>query len=402
MSKKECPDCGPLPTDHFSSWMNDLMNMVTLRLNLVFRKRNGRESRLGKFLSSAALKILEAGRVISFVTDIDRSKIYNRTLIVFDEAKKRGIKTGAVLIFGRYNNQFFADIDGRRTYFEGLPMGRESTKKENFFIDDKARVKKILAQNGFPVAEGKSFFAKWRGRRYAKKLGWPIAVKPRWGSISRHIFLNINDEKNLRRAIRSVKKICPFYIIERFVDNALVHRATLVDFKVGGVARRVPANVTGDGIKTVKELVEIKNSYPWRGEPKQKDATYLKIVLDQTTDKLLMEKNLTLESVLPAGEKIFLQEKIILDLGADLIDITDDCHPDNIKMFEEIARIFDAKILGIDFLAPDISKSWKEQRCAILELNSLPFIDMHHFPLEGQPRNLAAMVWDMVLQEHKH
>ncbi len=91
----------------------------------------------------------------------------------------------------------------------------------------------------------------------------------------------------------------------------------------------------------------------------------------------------------------------VKDLGADLIDVTDECHSQNIKMFEKIARIFDAKILGIDFLAGDISQSWQEQKCAIIELNSLPFIDMHHWPLEGRPRNLAGMVWEMVEEEYK-
>jgi hypothetical protein len=31
-----------------------------------------------------------------------------------------------------------------------------------------------------------------------------------------------------------------------------------------------------------------------------------------------------------------------------------------------------------------------------LEANSLPFINLHHDPLLGTPRNVAGMVWDML------
>jgi hypothetical protein len=45
----------------------------------------------------------------------------------------------------------------------------------------------------------------------------------------------------------------------------------------------------------------------------------------------------------------------------------------------------------------DIKKSWVETpRCGVIECNSLPFIDLHHFPLQGKPRNIAAAVWNVI------
>ena len=52
--------------------------------------------------------------------------------------------------------------------------------------------------------------------------------------------------------------------------------------------------------------------------------------------------------------------------------------------------------VGFDFIIPNISKSWQEQKCGFIEVNSLPFINLHHDPLLGQPINVAAKVWDMV------
>lgn len=225
-------------------------------------------------------------------------------------------------------------------------------------------------------------------------------AKPRWGSVSRHVFLNIKNEAALKQAIGAVKKICPAFIVEKYLAGAEVYRATLVNFKLGGVVKRLPANVVGDGRQSVAQLIAAKNSHPWRGQPKQKNATYLKILIDGTAQRLLSQRGFSLESVPAKNQRVYLQEKIILDLGADLIEMTGQIHPANQALFEEVAEIFDARVLGIDFLCQDIGISWKEQKCAIMELNSLPFIDMHHFPLAGEPRNLAGMIWEMILINH--
>ncbi|KKQ85683.1 MAG: hypothetical protein UT09_C0044G0001, partial [Parcubacteria group bacterium GW2011_GWF2_38_8] len=38
-----------------------------------------------------------------------------------------------------------------------------------------------------------------------------------------------------------------------------------------------------------------------------------------------------------------------------------------------------------------MTKPWfVEQHCGIIECNSLPFIDLHHYPLFGKPNNVAS------------
>ena len=350
-----------------------------------------------------AAALLEKARIISYEdTDkVDRSKIYNRTLVLLDEAKKRGIRAGTARFFGRYNNHFFAEVGGRKNIFQGLPSADSFSKPEGLLVDDKAEAKKVMKSYQLPIAEGRHFWRLKPAQKYGAALGFPLVVKPRWGSISRHVFIDIRDENALLHAIRQVKKISPSFVVEKYLAQCEVYRATLVNFKLGGVVKRIAANVVGDGLHNVRQLVEIKNSDPRRGEPKQKDCTFLKIVADETSRRLLSGEGLNFDSVPQEGQRVFLQEKVILDLGADLVERSDVAHPDNISLFERVAEIFGAKILGIDFLCKDIATSWRGQECAIIELNSLPFIDMHHFPLEGNPRNIAGMIWDMVEEENK-
>jgi len=93
---------------------------------------------------------------------------------------------------------------------------------------------------------------------------------------------------------------------------------------------------------------------------------------------------------------VTLNQKINWSVGGTTCDVTDDTHPDNIALFEEVARVLKAPIVGLDFIIGDMGRSWKEQeRCGILECNSMPFFDNHHLPFEGKPRNVAALIWDM-------
>lgn len=402
--KKICPHCGPLAVNHFASWLN---NFIEYFINQLDKRLSGFWARMcSGFIGKAQDRFLlfflaafQKAKIISLKTDFERHKIYNRTLVFLDEAKARGIEAGAVLICGRYSNHFFAQIGGRKIFFEGLPLGKSSGKAEKVFIDDKAELKKILRQNNLPFVEGKSFWSRKNAFDYGLALGFPLVVKPRWGSISRHTFINIQNRLELSEAIKGAGQISPWIIVERYLPEMEVFRATIVNFRLGGAAKRMPANVIGDGCLSVQELVEAKNMHPWRGQPRQKDCTYLKIVLDKKSEELLRAQGLALNSVPDKERRVFLQEKIILDLGADLIEMTGLVHQDNILLFEQVAKIFGTKLVGIDFLCQDIAVSWQAQKCAIIELNSLPFIDMHHFPLEGQPRNLASQLWEMVLEE---
>ncbi len=96
---------------------------------------------------------------------------------------------------------------------------------------------------------------------------------------------------------------------------------------------------------------------------------------------------------------MYLHNKVVLACGADIHDKTDVVHPDTKSLFLELSRILNVAIVGIDFICQDISKSYREQPCAIIEANSLPYIDMHHFPVTGTLRDVAGYVIDVILEK---
>ena len=165
--------------------------------------------------------------------------------------------------------------------------------------------------------------------------------------------------------------------------------------------RFLPANILGDGISTIRKLIDEKNKDPRRGEPNQKQFTLYGIVENETTKRLLSEKEYSHNAIPSKEEVVYLQKDPFLKLGGDLVEVTPNVHKDNLGLFRDLARFFDIRLTGIDFLAGNIAISWKDQPCAILELNSVPCIELHHFPSSGLPTNPAKALADLFFKYYK-
>ncbi len=390
MFKKHCKDCGLPATHHIQTWLEEITSSIMPRLRLSKKIESFFDVILEKSFSSIGL--------IKMREDFLFSEIQMRSACFIDEARKQDVKFQATKGPVGYTNHFCAEVNGQKIRFESLPVAEHVGKYDISFVDCKEKTKNHLKKGGFPIPEGKSFWL-WQKNRALNfggdKLGFPLVVKPRGGSIARHVTTNIRSKGELLKAINKAVIYSPAFIVERFVENSFVYRATVVDFDFVAVVKQAPANITGDGVSSIQQLIEKKNGDKRRGEPHQKDSLLYQLVIDETTKKLLVEKNYTLETVPKKEEVVYLQKNPFLKLGGDLVEVTDIVHHDNVQLFKDITKFFDIRLVGIDFLAPDIASSWRNQQCAVLELNSVPCIEMHHFPSDGAPQNVANALVDL-------
>ena len=215
----------------------------------------------------------------------------------------------------------------------------------------------------------------------------PAIVKPRAGSRGRHSTVFVNSEKDLIQAFKTAKQLCFWVVVEEQLKGP-VYRATLVNFQLEGGLRGDPPQIVGDGKSAIRELAAQKN---------QKLSVEVKAIsLDALTERFLFRQNLSFTSKPAFGEVVNLSEKIGVNYGGSSREDFDICHPQTRALFIEAAKIVGDPIVGFDFIIQDIAKSWREQACGFIEANSLPFINLHHHPLLGKPRNVAAKVWDLV------
>jgi cyanophycin synthetase len=147
-------------------------------------------------------------------------------------------------------------------------------------------------------------------------------------------------------------------------------------------------------VHTIGQLVELVNADPRRGVGHEKVLTRLEV--DPQAERLLEQAGLTLDSVLPAGQVFYLRSTGNLSTGGTAIDRTDALHYDNRIMAERAVKAVGLDVGGVDFITPDIGRSYKEVGGAIVEVNAAPGFRMHVAPTEGTPRDAAGPVIDML------
>jgi len=313
-------------------------------------------------------------------------------LMLWQDASNHDIEMWEFRLFGLPRNLFFARLpNGKEIVFEGIPLpskGREQVS----WIDNKAELKRRFRKLGFPIAKGGSARTYAGAKRIYESVTPPVIVKPYSGSGSRHTTLHIDTLEELKRGHDVATMVAPLAVIEEELVGP-VFRATVVDGKLVATLRRDPPHVIGDGVHTILELIEEANKNPKRSGPYFSKLTITPLALEE-----LKWQHLTPESVPEKGQRVQLNQKVNWGLGGTTADVSDHVHPDNKKLFEDVAKALKAPIVGIDFIIADMGKSWKEQeRCGVIECNSMPFFDNHHLPFEGEPRNVAGAIWKMLL-----
>jgi cyanophycin synthetase len=207
---------------------------------------------------------------------------------------------------------------------------------------------------------------------------------------------NIDTEEKAIAAYHLAKKISGTIIVEEYIRGE-DYRFLVINYKLVSVAKRTPALVVGDGKSTIAQLIEEENKNPERGVTAEHVLALIKV--DAATKTILREKNLTLESILPAGEVLHVKSTANISAGGTSTDVTDLIHPKNKFLAERVARIFNLDICGVDIMATTVEQPLTRGTGAIIEVNAGPGLRMHTNPTHGTPRNVAKPIIDMLFPD---
>ena len=258
---------------------------------------------------------------------------------------------------------------------------------------DKELTNRILGDIGLPVPKQEQVYDAEEAVEAALSLGYPVVVKPLDANHGRGVSIGLTDADQVRVAFAGAVEHSDCVLVETYIAG-FDHRMLVIDGELVAVAKRVPGHVVGDGDSTIAGLVEAVNRDPRRGIGHEKVLT--RIELDAQAERLMGKAGYTAASVLPKGEILYLRSTANLSTGGTAIDQTDVCHPDNREMAVRAAASVGLDCCGVDFLSPDIARSWKEVGGGICEVNAAPGFRMHVAPSEGKPRDVAGKVLDML------
>lgn len=384
--KVKCQYCGDAPVNHAFSYLGGIISAF---LDPFF-------NRISKWVPEWVVKgaecflkvllyILVFLRIVRFSDDIEKATTL-RSKVIWEEAKKRGIKMQQIVVFGKPTDNYRAKVNSKYIYFDSLPLPSLPFGSDEKW-DDKFFLKERFLKEGIPVPEYERIpFFKAKREKLFEKLSKPLIVKPQTGSRGRHTTTTIYSMKDFEKAFRLARKICPQVVCEEHLSG-YVCRATCVDGKLAGFYRAEPASVVGDGVKSIQELILEQNE--------KRENRVEEIKISNELIEYLARAGLKKEDILPSGKRIWLSHRTGRLFGGKTCEMLDKLHNDFTSLLEQAARVTGLSVVGFDCIIPDPEASPSSQKWGIIEGNTLPFIDLHYFALSGEPRNIAGMIWDL-------
>jgi cyanophycin synthetase len=258
---------------------------------------------------------------------------------------------------------------------------------------DKELTKKLLEQVSIPVPRGALVTTEEEALAALRSLGAPVVVKPLDGRQGLGVSLNLSTPEEVLLGFHIAREYSRHVLVEELFEGRN-YRVLVVGGEMVAASERTPCAVTGDGSHTIRELIDLANLDPLRGEGHEKPLT--QIVVDEIMLACLGKSGRCLEDVPEAGEMLYLRESINLSTGGTAKDVTDEVHPSVKDMCERAARVVGMDICGVDLVLRDISEPIGSSGGGVIELNAAPGLRMHLFPSEGRPRDVGAAIIEML------
>ena len=275
-------------------------------------------------------------------------------------------------------------------------MQATKTSLDNYasvlMMENKVVTKKVLDRAGIRTPQGREYDHKedaFVDFAFFKRKAIVIKPKSTNFGLGISILKENNDSADYQTALDIAFEHDHTILIEEFVEGR-EFRFFVINDEVVGILHRVPANVTGDGLHTIAELIDKKNEDPLRGQGYRTPLEKIKKGREEAL--FLKQQGLTFESIPRNNETVYLRENSNISTGGDSLDFTDEIHVSYKQLAIEAARAMEVKITGLDMMIPSIDTPANDRNYAIIEMNFNPAIHIHCYPYKGKNRLLNEKI----------
>ena len=269
-------------------------------------------------------------------------------------------------------------------------------------MENKVVTKKVLSKAGFNVPQSIEFTdAKSAVENFPLFENRAVVIKPKSTNFGLGISIfqqGVTDRDDFAKAVEIAFREDKEIMVEDYLLGT-EYRFFVLGDQTLAVLLRVPANVIGDGVHTVAELVAAKNDHPLRGDGSR--TPLKKIALGDIEQLQLKEQGLTVDSIPAKDQLVQLRANSNISTGGDSIDMTDEMHASYKEIAVGISKAMGAAVCGVDLIIPDLKKSAEPslRSWGVIEANFNPMMMMHIFPFSGQSRRLTMNVIKMLFPE---
>ncbi|MES2898315.1 MAG: cyanophycin synthetase [Pseudomonadota bacterium] len=291
----------------------------------------------------------------------------------------RRLTDGSLVTFGwgsRQRKIQAAEIDSTGAIAESIAQDKELTKR-------------LLHAAGVPVPMGRVVADTDDAWAAALEIGLPVVIKPKDGNQGKGVTVNVTTRAQLDAGFAAASEFRDDILVERYLPGH-DFRLLVIGNKLIAAARRDPPMVVGDGVHTVRELVDQVNLDPRRGHGHSTSLT--KIRFDDIALASLAKQGYVAESVAPRGQRVILRNNANLSTGGSATDVTDDVHPEVAARAIAAAHMVGLDICGVDLVCDSVLKPIEEQNGGFVEVNAAPGLRMHLSPSFGKGRAVGEAI----------
>ncbi|PWR09154.1 N-acetylglutaminylglutamine synthetase [Micromonospora sicca] len=261
--------------------------------------------------------------------------------IVADEAMRRGIRV-------EVTDPQWGELkltNGGRTVHTRESLSELTSAVAMSRCDDKRVTRRILTEAGLSVPRGRTATGEPDDLAFLEDVG-PVVVKPARGEQGNGITVGVRTAEALTAAVELARRFCPDVLIEELRDGEDL-RVIVIDHEVVAAAVRRPAQITGDGVHDVTELIE-------RQSRRRAAATggESRIPIDDMTREVVAEAGHRMHDVLPEGQVLAVRRTANLHTGGTIHDVTAELHPTIAEACVAASRALDIPVTGLDLLVP--------------------------------------------------
>lgn len=276
---------------------------------------------------------------------------------------------------------------GRRSRLLSSSSTERTSASSMDLSRDKATAQKFMKICDLPVGEQRVAVTVAEAVQAANDLGYPVVVKPRSRDGGIGVTTDLRDDASVRGAFTRARAEDTSVLVERHIRGR-EFRLLFANERFVSIHERVPAHVVGNGRDKIADLVTQENAR--RRQAPQTGFTNIPIIISDDTDRCLAASGLTRKSV--PGEGVFVRLSTVPKVRnggeARLVDKAI-VHPDIVEAAAKAVRMFRLDIAGVDYIAPDCTRSWRESGGLITEVNAMPQVnrfgefDVHAAVLEA-------------------
>lgn len=281
-----------------------------------------------------------------------------------------------------HRGELFSISNGTRAHTFSRTLGDLTDPAANAIAEDKHLTKAALKRAGVRTPEGivvdksqtalvEKFLAQNTGKRFV--------VKPHDGSMGRDVHADLTAEQ-VPVAINSIKS--DRLVVEEFIPG-IKYRCFVVGDNYVASLTKCPANVKGDGISSIRKLIDAKNMQR-SGNPRH--ASNLIKEFDEISAHL-RQQGLSLDTILRIGQRVELLSTSSVSRGGDTMDTTASAPEDVALVSIAACQSIGLSVSGLDVI---VTEGDDRQIGYVIELNQRPHIGSQSFPMDGPGQGNAV------------